>query len=65
MKLNGNLSMGMYIYLNWLVSSLVNDLRALSRTAFVLAKLVFQNGMDGGPVLALSRKVAALYFRLY
>lgn len=65
LKLIGNLSMGMYIYPNWLVSSLVNDFRALSRTAFVLAKLVFQNRVGGGPLLALSRKVAVLHFRLH
>lgn len=65
LKLIGDLSMGMYIYPNWLVSSLVNDFRALSRTAFVLAKLVFQNRVGGGPLLALSRKVAVLHFRLH
>lgn len=57
--------MDMYIYLNWLISSFVNVFRALARTAFVLAKLIFQNSVDGGPVPAVCRKAAVPHFRLY
>lgn len=68
LKLIGNLSMDMYVYLNWLISSFVNDFRALVRTAFVLAKLISffpRTALDGGPVPALCRKAAVPHFRLY
>lgn len=51
-----------HIYLNWLISSF-NDFRALARTAFVLAKLIFQSSVDGSPVPALCRKSAVLHFK--
>lgn len=65
LRLIGNLSMDVYISLNWLISSFVNDFRALARTTFILAKLIFQNSVDGGPVPALCRKAAVPHFRLY
>lgn len=65
MKLIGNLSVDMYIYLNWLISSFVNDFRALARTAFILAKLIFQNSVVGSPVPAVCRKASEPRSRLY
>lgn len=58
-KLIGNLSMNAYIYLSGLISSFVNDFRALASTAFVLAKLTFQSSVGGGAVPALGRRAAA------
>lgn len=58
-KLIGNLSTDAYIYLSGLISSFVNDFRALASTVFVLAKLTFQSAVGGGAVPALGRKAAA------
>lgn len=57
--------MDMFIYLNWLISTFVNDFRALARTGFILAKLICQSSVDGGPMPALWRKAAVPHFRLY
>ena len=65
LKLIGDLGMDMYIYLNWCISSFVNDSRALARTACILAKLISQNIVHGGPVPALCRKAALQHFGLY
>lgn len=65
LKLIDNLSMDMYIYLNWLIRNFVNDSRALARTAFILAKLIFRNSVNGSPVPAVCRKASVPHCRLY